>query len=46
MRHTKLADFIANRIAKVQAGRRRSTARLATIEAKCGTTARAGSTVG
>jgi len=41
--HTRLADFLANRITKVQARETKVNARLAKIEAKCGTT---GSTVG
>ena len=36
--HTKLATYIANRISKVQARETKVNARLANIEAKCGTT--------
>ena len=41
--HTKVADFIANRITKVQARETKLNARLAKIEAKCGTTGATGS---
>jgi hypothetical protein len=44
--HTKVADFIANRITKVQARETKLNARLAKIEAKCGTAGATGSAVG
>ena len=42
--HTKLADAIASRIARVQARETKVNARLAKIEAKCGATGSTGST--